>query len=173
MSRLFYNRNHAFNKLFWFFWNYFQDASMPTVENLFLLVLSMLVMESFHSICFAWGHIVSRLTDKSLNSFYYILSYATFGHLSWIAVTARLALGCITPSLKDSAIFFSINDTMVEKYDTKFQACFKLFDHVPHNGSNYLNGHCFISIMLHVQFQSVDRIIYLSVPLGHRLCDSG
>ena len=100
MSRLFYNRNHTFNKLFWFLGNYFQDASMPTAENLFLLVISMLALEAFRSIRFAWLHIISRLTGKSLNSFYYTLGYATFDHLRWMAVTARLALGCIPSSLK-------------------------------------------------------------------------
>ncbi len=169
MLRLFYNRNHTFNKLFWFFWNYFQDASMPTAENLFLLVISMLALESFRSIRFAWRHIISRLTDKSLNSFYFTLGYAAFDHLRWMAVTARLALGCIPSSLKDSAVFLSVDDTMVEKYGTKFQACSKLFDHAAHNGSNYLNGHCFVSIMLHVPFQSENGTIYLSIPLGYRL----
>lgn len=169
MLRLFYNRNHTFNKLFWFFWNYFQDAPMPTAENLFLLVISMLALDSFRSIRFAWRHIISRLTDKSLNSFYYTLGYSAFDHLKWMAVTARLALGCIPASLKDSAIFLSIDDTMVEKYGAKFQACSRLFDHAAHNGSGYLNGHCFVSIMLHVPFQSEGGIIYLSIPLGYRL----
>ena len=169
MLRLFYNRNRTFNKLFWFFWNYFQDASIPTAENLFLLVISMLALESFRSIRFAWRHIISRLTDKSLNSFYYTLDHAAFEHIRWMAVTARLALGCVPPSLKDSAVFLSIDDTMVEKYGTKFQACSKLFDHAAHNGSNYLNGHCFVSIMLHVPLESADGAIYLSVPLGYRL----
>ena len=169
MSRLFYNRNHTFHKLFWFFWNYFQDASIPTAENLFLLTISMLALESFRSIRFAWLHIISKLTGKSLNSFYYTLGCASFDHLKWMAVTARLALDCVPLSLKDSAVFLSIDDTMVEKYGTKFQARSKLFDHATHNGSNYLNGHCFVSIMLHVPLQSADRIIYLSVPLGYRL----
>ena len=169
MSRLFYNRNHTFNSLFWFFWNYFQDASMPTAENLFLLAISMLALESFRSIRFAWLHIISRLSDKSLNSFYYTLGYSSFDHLRWMAVTARLALGCIPLSLKDSAIFLSIDDTMVEKYGAKFQARSKLFDHAAHNGSNYLSGHCFVSIMLHVPLEADGGIIYLSVPLGYRL----
>lgn len=89
MSRLFYNRNHTFNKLFWFFRNYFQDASIPTAENLFLLVVSMLALESFRSVRYAWRHIISRLTGKSLNSFYYTIGYAAFDHLRW---TARIAL---------------------------------------------------------------------------------
>lgn len=157
MSRLFYNRNPTFSKLFWFFWNYFQDASIPTAENLFLLAVSMLALESFRSIRFAWLHIISKLTGKSLNSFYYTLGYATFDHRKWMAVTARLALGCIPSSLKDSAVFLSIDDTMVEKYGTKFQARSKLFDHAAHNGSNYLDGHCFVSIMIHVPVVAADR----------------
>lgn len=78
----------------------------------------MLALESFRSIRFAWMHIISKLTGKSLNSFYYSLSYATFDHLRWASVTARLALSCIPLSLKGSAVFLSIDDTMVEKYGT-------------------------------------------------------
>jgi len=142
---------------------------MPTAENLLLLVISMLTLESFRSIRFAWRHIISRFTDKSLNSFYYTLGDAAFDHLRWAAVTARLALDCIPRSLKGSAVFLSIDDTMVEKYGTKFQARSKLFDHAAHNGSNYLNGHCFVSIMLHVPVESAEGAVYLSVPLGYRL----
>lgn len=146
---------------------------MPTAENLFLLVISMLALESFRSIRFAWLHIISRITGKSLNSFYYTLSYAAFDHRRWMAVTARLALGCIPPSLKGPAVLLSVDDTMVEKYGTKFQARSKLFDHAAHNGSSYLDGHCFVSIMIHVPIQSGDGIVYLSVPPGYRLWTKG
>lgn len=142
---------------------------MPTAENLFLLAISMLALESFRSVRFAWMHIISRLSHKSLNSLYYSLGYAAFDHLRWMAVSARLSLGCIPPSLKDSAVFLSIDDTMVEKYGTKFQARSKLFDHAAHNGSHYLKGHCFVSIMLHVPLLSDHGMIYLSIPLGYRL----
>lgn len=169
MSRLFYNRNHTFSKLFWYFRNYFEDATLPTAENLFLLIISMLALESFRFIRFAWLHIISKITKKSLNSFYYTLNYAMFNHHRWMAVTARLALGCIPSSLKESALFLSIDDTLMEKYGTKFQACSKLFDHAVHNGSNYLNGHCFVSLMLHVPLNTSNGTIYLSVPLGCRL----
>ena len=43
-----------------------------------------------------------------------------------------------------------------------------MFDHAAHNGSNYLKGHCFVSLMLHVPLKSADGITYLSVPLGCR-----
>ena len=71
--------------------------------------------------------------------------------------------------LRDSSVFLSIDDTLVEKYGTKFQARSNLFDHAAHNGSNYLKGHCFVSLMLHVPLKSADGITYLSVPLGYRL----
>ena len=45
----------------------------------------------------------------------------------------------------------------------------KLFDHAAHNGSNYLNGHCFVSIMLCVPVWNRDKVSYLSVPLGYRM----
>ena len=45
----------------------------------------------------------------------------------------------------------------------------KLFDHAAQNSSNYLNGHCFLSIMLCVPVWNQDKISYLSVPLGYRM----
>lgn len=45
----------------------------------------------------------------------------------------------------------------------------KLFDHAAHNGSNYLNGHCFVSVMLCVPVWNRDKVSYLSVPPGYRM----
>lgn len=41
-----------------------------------------------------------------------------------------------------------IDDTMISKFGTKFENISKLFDHAAHNGCNYLNGYCFVSLML-------------------------
>ena len=169
MSRLLYSRYPVLNKLFWFFQHYFKDATIPTMENLFLVVVSILVLDTFHSVRYAWMHVISKLSGKSLNSFYHTLEQAPFKHREWGAVTAEYARHTVPDSLKDSAVFLSIDDTMVEKYGKKFEARSKLFDHAAHNGSNYLNGHCFVSVMLHVPVSSPSGIIYLSVPLGYRL----
>lgn len=169
MSRLLYSRYPILNKLFWFFQHYFKDATIPAMENLFLVVVSILVLDTFHSVRYAWMHIISKLTGKSLNSFYHTLEQAPFDHSKWGSVTAEYARHTIPDSLKDSSVFLSIDDTMVEKYGAKFEARSKLFDHAAHNGSNYLNGHCFVSVMLHVPVSSPDGITYLSVPLGYRL----
>lgn len=60
---------------------------------------------------------------------------------------------------------------MVEKEGEKFELCPKLFDHAAHNGSNYPNGHCMVSILLSFPVMNDGSIFYLSVPLGYRLWD--
>ncbi len=95
------------------------EARLPNMENLFLLVISMLALDCFRYVRFAWIHIISKITNKPLNSFYYSLEHGSFDHLRWPSVTARLALCVIPSSLKDMAVFLSIDDTVVEKYRTK------------------------------------------------------
>lgn len=51
----------------------------------------------------------------------------------------------------------------------KFEDISKLFHHVIHNSSNYLNGYCFASLMLCVPVWSKQRIVYLAIPLGYRI----
>ena len=89
MSRLLYNKCSVLKRLFWFFQNYFRTAAIPTMENLFLLAVSMLALDTFHSVRYAWMHIISKFTKKSLNSFYYTLEHAAFDHQKWASVTDR------------------------------------------------------------------------------------
>ena len=84
-------------------------------------------------------------------------------------VTARIALHLIPNLLKTQTIFLCIDDTMVAKFGTKFENVSKLFDYAAHNGSNYLNGHCFVSLMLCVPVWKHNKISYLAVPLGYRM----
>lgn len=58
------------------------------------------------------------------------------------------ALKVVPKPLKFQPLFLSIDDTLVEKKGEKFELRSKLFDHAVHNGSNYLNGHCMVSILL-------------------------
>lgn len=77
----------------------------------------------------------------------------------------------VPDSLETQPLFLSFDDTMVEKFAKKFELCSKLFDHAAHNGSNYLNDHCMVSILLSFPFLKNGQIQYLSVPLGYRLWD--
>ena len=84
-------------------------------------------------------------------------------------ITARIALNLTPQNLGSQPVFLCIDDTMVPKSGKKFEDVSKLFDHAAHNGSNYLNGHCFVSIMLCVPVWNQNRIRYVSLPLGYRM----
>ena len=148
---------------------YFETFSAPTADTLFLLILSILALESVHSIRFLYQHFLSGITEKSLNVFYYACSYAKVDYSRFMNTTVKIALKIIPDSLKTQPVFLCVDDTMVSKFGTKFENVSKLFDHAAHNGSNYLNGHCFVSIMLCVPVWNQDKISYLSVPLGYRM----
>ena len=126
-------------------------------------------MESADSIRSLYRHFLSAITAKSLNAFYYACSYAKIDCSVFINVTARLALHLVPTDLAAQPIFLCIDDTMVSKFGKKFEDVSKLFDHAAHNGSNYLNGHCFVSLMLCVPVWNRDRLSYLAIPLGYRM----
>lgn len=63
-------------------------------------------------------------------------------------VTVRLALRLIPANLRSQPLFLYTDNTMVSKFGKKFENVSKLFDHAVHSGSNYLDGHCFVSLML-------------------------
>ena len=84
-------------------------------------------------------------------------------------VTASMALKLVPKSLGTQPVFLCIDDTVVPKFGKKFENVSRLFDHAAHNGSNYLNGHCFVSVMLCVPVWDKDKIVYQSVPLSYRM----
>ena len=139
------------------------------MESLFLIVLSMLAVGSSDSIHMLYKHFLSRVTEKSLNAFYYACSYAKIDCSKFMNVTARLAMQIIPESLQNEPVFLCIDDTMIAKFGKKFENVSKLFDHAAHNGSNYLNGHCFVSLMLCVPVWKRNKIVYQSIPLGYRM----
>ncbi len=152
-----------------YFDEYFRDVTKPTARNLFLIVISILALDIFRSVRFAHRHVLSKLSDTSLNAYYYALKTDRLNHESWRDVTVSKALSTVPDQLKGQPLFLSIDDTMVEKKGKKFELCSKLFDHAAHNGSNYLNGHCMVSILLSFPVLADGSIRYLSVPLGYRL----
>lgn len=126
-------------------------------------------MESADSIRSLHRHFLASVTSKSLNAFYYACSYAKVDCSGFMNVTARLTLGLIPKDLGSQPVFLCIDDTMISKFGREFEDVSKLFDHAAHNGSNYLNGHCFVSLMLCVPAWNRDKISYIAVPLGYRM----
>ena len=162
-TKTLYNEKTLIGRLHQYFLIYFETFSVPTADTLFLLILSILTLESAHSIWFLYQHFLSGITEKSLNVFYYACSYAKVDYSRFMNTTVRIALKLIPDSLQTQPVFLCVDDTMVSKFGTKFENVSKLFDHAAHNGSNYLNGHCFVSVMLCVPVWNVDKVYYLSL----------
>ena len=129
----------------------------------------MLALERADSIRYLYRHFLSRLSDKSLNTFYHLCSHAKIDYTAFMNVTASMALKMIPKDLVSQPVFLCIDDTMVPKSGKKFEDVSKLFDHAAHNGSNYLNGHCFVSVLLCVPVWNSNEISYQSVPLGYHI----
>ena len=164
-----YNENNLIGRLYRYFYVYFKTFSMPTIDTLFLLVLSILAVESADSIRSLYRHFLAGITKKSLNAFYYACSYAKADYSEFMNITAAMALKLIPENLQSQPVFLCIDDTMVSKFGKKFEDVSNLFDHAAHNGSNYLSGHCFVSLMLCIPVWNKSRICYLSVPPGYRI----
>lgn len=134
-------------------------------------MVTVLTLDTFRSVRFAHRHVLSKLSSTSLNAYYYMLKTNTYDHSHWGDVTVSKAIRAVPDTLASQPLFLSIDDTMVEKFGKKFELCSKLFDHAAHNGSNYLNGHCMVSILLSFPVWDGGLIQYVSVPLAYRLWD--
>ena len=58
---------------------------------------------------------------------------------------------------------------MVEKYVDQLEYSRKLFDYAMHNGSCYLNGHCFVSLGISIPVIYTNGKRYISFPITYRM----
>lgn len=122
-----YSKDNMIGRLHQYFFTYFETFSAPTAETLFLLVLSILAMESAHSIRFLYRHFLSGITEKSLNTFYHACSYAKVDYSRFMNVTAAMTLKLVRQRLKSQPVFLCIDDTMVAKFGKRFEDFSALF----------------------------------------------
>ena len=144
------------------FFEIFSAEGKHTKEHLFDILLSVLCLNGFQSISYNFEHFIDDISDNKLNSYYFTLNESRIDLSQWMKNMVRIALSLIPDKLFEQLIILSIDDTMAEKYGEHFENRTKLFDHAGHNGSNYLNGHCFVSIMLSVPVLDRGTIQYLS-----------
>lgn len=175
MSKSLYNKNTVTGKLFYFFSVYFAGLSAPTAESLAFLLVAMLALESAGSIRSLYRHFLAKATGKSLNAFYYLCPYAKVDYSGFMAMTAKIAPGIIPDTFRPLPVLPCVDDTIVPKSGTKIEGVSKLFGHAAHKGCRYLDGHCFVSLMLCVPVWDnvgpgkARTFSYLSVPLGYRM----
>ena len=164
-----YTQTSIISKLKKAFYEIFSAESTPTREHLFDLLLSVLCLNGFSSVNYNFEHFIQYISDNKLKSYYFTLNESKINLSQWMKNIVRIVLTLIPEKLLDHLIILSIDDTMVEKYGKHFENREKLFDHARHNGSNYLYGHCFVSIMLSIPVFDQGKIRYLSIPVGYRM----
>ena len=81
-SHLLYFKDSILNRLFSYFHDYFFGTTKPTARNLFLVILAILILDTFRSVSFAHRHVISKMSKTSLNAFYYVLQTGTMSSFS-------------------------------------------------------------------------------------------
>ena len=150
------------------FFSFFSEQTRPTQEHLFDLMLSIMALDGFQSVKFNYEHFISEISEFGLNSYYFTLNQSKIDLNDWMRKLIGMGLRLMSESGLQPLVL-SIDDTLVEKYGEKFEYYGKLFDHAAHHGNNYLNGHCFVSLMLSVPVQEGTVCRYLSFPLAYRM----
>ena len=72
-------KNSVLDRLKSYFDEYFSDATKPTARNLSLITVSILALDIFRSVRFAHRHVLTKLSDTSLNAYYYALKTVMYG----------------------------------------------------------------------------------------------
>ena len=153
--------------------DYFQPylclLTKPSGHKAFLLILALLTMQFATSINNLYKWFLARAGKTSLNAYYYLLNETAIPMDKFFAITVRLAMSLLPSELNGLPVFLIIDDTLQEKFGTKF-ACYQtMFDHAKHNGTNYLKGHCFVALTICIPVIIEQEIKYLNVPVGYRL----
>ena len=160
-----YAKDSVIGKLWRWFLQIFSEETEPTEEHLFELVLSVFALDGFQSVKFNFEHFIGEISAFGLKSFYYALNEGKIALSDWMENLMKAALSLVSEST--DALILSVDDTLTEKFGEKFEHWGKLYDHAAHNGSHYLNGHCFVSLMLSVPVRTARQ--YLSFPIAYRM----
>ncbi len=147
----------------------FTNETAPTQKHLIDLIMSVIALNGFQSVQYNYEHFIQDVSDFRLKSYYYALNESRLNIDDWLLKMVHTAVSLIPDCLKEQPVILSADDTMTEKSGEQFEYCSVLFDHAAHNGSSYLNGHCFVSLMISVSVMENGVIQYLSIPVGYRM----
>jgi len=168
MERL-YHRSKIISRVKKYFMPYIELLTKPTGQKMFLLLLAIMSMQTVRSIAHIYKWFLAPLGKISQNAYYYVMSYTKLPMEKFAGVTLRKAIGIVEEKVAKWPIIMMIDDTLQAKYGTKFECYSKLFDHARHNGSSYLNGHCFVALAVSVPVMLGSTVKYLTVPIWFRL----
>lgn len=163
-----YTTNSIIGKLWKEFSEIFSDAAKPTGKHLFEMALSVFGLNGFQSVKYNFEHFIDGVSDYELKSFYYTLNESKIDPQDWMKHLVEAML--LTPlSDTQQPIILAIDDTLIEKFGERFAHRSKLFDHAAHDGSNYLYGHCFVSLLMSIPVKDSAGCHYISFPVAYRM----
>jgi hypothetical protein len=165
-----YHKESVIGILISYFSHYTKSFTKPTMVKFIWMCIGIIAMTNIRSISFMHEWFLKKVSSKSLNSYYYLLSYVKIDLKHLMQTTVKIALSCIPKALKSLSIFIVIDDTLQAKFGVNFECRKKLFDHTKRNGSNFLNGHSFVGLILKIPVYIKNKeIYYLRVSIGYRL----
>lgn len=141
-------------------------------ELFVLMVISIITMQKIQSIKFIYERFISKFWNKNLNSFYFFLNDKNHSIDEIMRVTTKIAISKLPlEDRENTSIFLTIDDTLQPKFGEKFENRYKLFDHAKHNGNNYMNGHCIVSLAITIPIKGESGTNYLTLPIGYKIYD--
>lgn len=170
-----YNENHIFGSLFKIFDKLFSQITKSTRESLTLFLIGLLFTEHFTSVRNLHKNFLSKVCNKSLNSYYYAISNNKINNTFIRQTLARIAVSIIPKSLAKEPIFLAIDDTTIAKFGKKFDNVQFLYDHSIHDAKQRtVNGHCFVSMTMYVPVSEKkagysEQIRYIPISIGYIL----
>ena len=163
--------NPFFYQFILLFHKLFSKSTTPTEVNLILLALSMLYLDACPSVLGMYTRFIKKYSVKALASLYYTLNSAkSVMSTEWQYLLLEIILSKVEV-IRSLPILIIFDDTLVEKIGDKFELICKLYDHNRKNGSNYLKGHCFVSLVVGIPIRQNGKAKYIKVPLCHRMWD--
>ena len=148
----------------------FAGATKPTLFLLLLTAFSVCALNDCKSVRFMYQHFHSSLVTTKLSSLYAMFSVARIDLDSWSSHLCKLLTSLIPKECIAYPIFLVIDDSLIEKVGRHFEACSKLFDHASHNGTNYLHGHCVVTLVVLIPVLDKDNnVTYVRIPVKHKL----
>ena len=147
----------------------FSDCPGVSTKHIIAICMGMLALNSSTSVRKIYRLFANKVFKSHLNSYYHHLEYAKYDHNLWIAKLTRLALSCINAHNK-LPVSLIIDDTIIKKFGQKFEAVSNLYDHsITDSENKYVNGHCFVCIVLAIPVLIKGNINYIRVPVGLKL----
>ena len=148
----------------------FAAETAPTRRQLILSFFSICASNCCKSVRFIYLHFLRTLTKTGLSSLYAMFNEARIDLSTWNSNFCQLLVNLIPESCSAYPILFVVDDTLIEKIGTHFDAIAKLYDHALHNGTNYLNGHCVVTLVLLIPLlDDTGSVQYVRIPLQHKL----